>query len=426
MAENNTQMLCCLCGASMQYNAAAMCVTCLRGQVDITDGIKRHLECLDCGKCGRWHVSGDHWMHMELESVVLMQHCIKKMALDKREVRIIDTTWIWTEPHSKRLKVAVDIEKEVMNVKLQQRVVVEFVIRSKQCMEFIRENTDHTWGCIIQVRQRVGGGKASLYKLETLLMKSGMSNLILDVTVRHEGLDMFFKSKNQAERVCDLIMTSYPTRKKLSAKMVSQDDKSHTKRMEHTILLEIAPIQKNDLLILPRGLSGGKPDLVLCHKLSSNLHMVSPLTLQRTEISSTKFFQAPFGAQMRNQQLVEFVVLDINPVAEPMIRSSEQASRKTKKAKKGDKMSKHDGDREVEPVGAGDSAAESSKPSIGNDVKQFQLAEAEVVRSTDFGTSYTILTHLGHLLARRHRGRVFLGGSGLSRRRIRPTELCTP
>ena len=53
-------------------------------QVDVADGIKRNLEVLNCGKCGRWHVSGDHWMHMELESVPLMQHCVKKMALDKK------------------------------------------------------------------------------------------------------------------------------------------------------------------------------------------------------------------------------------------------------------------------------------------------------------------------------------------------------
>jgi nonsense-mediated mRNA decay protein 3 len=35
---------CCLCGTPIPPNEAAMCLVCLRGQVDITDGIGRHGE----------------------------------------------------------------------------------------------------------------------------------------------------------------------------------------------------------------------------------------------------------------------------------------------------------------------------------------------------------------------------------------------
>lgn len=35
---------CCLCGASISPNDAAMCLVCLRGQIDVTDGIGRHAE----------------------------------------------------------------------------------------------------------------------------------------------------------------------------------------------------------------------------------------------------------------------------------------------------------------------------------------------------------------------------------------------
>ena len=33
MSTAGTQMLCCLCGSSIEYNASAMCVPCLRTQV---------------------------------------------------------------------------------------------------------------------------------------------------------------------------------------------------------------------------------------------------------------------------------------------------------------------------------------------------------------------------------------------------------
>jgi len=60
-----------------------MCVHCLRQQVDVTEGIKRDMDLLNCGKCERWHVKEDAWQHMPLESPQLMQLCLKKLALDK-------------------------------------------------------------------------------------------------------------------------------------------------------------------------------------------------------------------------------------------------------------------------------------------------------------------------------------------------------
>lgn len=35
---------CCLCGTSIEPNEVAMCLVCLRGEVNITDGIGRHAE----------------------------------------------------------------------------------------------------------------------------------------------------------------------------------------------------------------------------------------------------------------------------------------------------------------------------------------------------------------------------------------------
>jgi NMD protein affecting ribosome stability and mRNA decay len=46
-----------------------------------------------------------HWVKCELESKELLTFCIKKLkGLNK--VKLVDAGFIWTEPHSKRLKVA--------------------------------------------------------------------------------------------------------------------------------------------------------------------------------------------------------------------------------------------------------------------------------------------------------------------------------
>ena len=65
------------------------------------------------------------WVRAELESKELLTFCLKKVkGLSK--VKLVDAGFIWTEPHSRRLKMKVTIQKEVLNgAILQQTFVVE-------------------------------------------------------------------------------------------------------------------------------------------------------------------------------------------------------------------------------------------------------------------------------------------------------------
>jgi len=254
-------------------------------------------------------------------------------------------------------------------------------------MTCIRENTDHTWGAMVQVRQRSGGLKNSLYQLESLLLKAGMQHLMLNVTARNEGFDLFFKSKNQADKVVDLVMTNMPCRKSSSSKLVSQDKKANTKHMELTTILEIVPVAKFDLVVLPRGLNGGRPMLALCHKLSSNLHAVSPQTLVRCEISATKYYAQPFSPIMRARDLVEYIILDITPVGGAHYGAGAATAEEAVAA--GAAV----GPRKIPKKAA-------PKPTSSAAKGVFCLASAEIMRANGDGdTVLTVMTHLGAVLA---------------------------
>jgi nonsense-mediated mRNA decay protein 3 len=148
-------VLCCLCGTSIAPNPAAMCANCIRSQVDITEGIQKQCTVLWCKECNRWlnvrlcrrpscasEVSQltptfrrpllslpsqppKAWVRADLESKELLTFCVKKVkGLNK--VKLVDAGFLWTEPHSRRLKVKVSIQKEVLNgAILQQTFVVE-------------------------------------------------------------------------------------------------------------------------------------------------------------------------------------------------------------------------------------------------------------------------------------------------------------
>ena len=365
-------ILCCLCGTTIEPNDAAMCINCLRNQFDITGGIERTGEVVQCRKCERWHIKQDQWTYYALESAGLLSAILRKIpSLNSGSMKLIDAAWVWTEPHSDRLKVSVEVEHGVLDNKvlLRQKAVIEFVVKHKQCMECIREATDHSWGAMIQIRQKVGH-KQSLFLLEHLLTKAGLHNLMISITVCKEGLDLFFKARNQAEIVVNFIASHMPIKVKKSQKLISRDQQSNFSRFEITYHVEIAPICKGDLVITSKEVSGSA-DLMVVTKLSSSVHLLSPMTLHKVELNSQKVFSTtnkPLTTLLTAKHLTTFVVLDINPVI-----SSKQSN----------------------------SGVDSFHDCLHSDVKHAGglLAEAEVCRRALFHITSTISISISSLYA---------------------------
>lgn len=104
--------LCCQCGVPIPPNPANMCVNCLKNEVDITDGIPKQSTVHFCKFCERYLNPPAQWALCQPESAELMALCLKRLkGLSK--VRLVDASFIWTEPHSKRIKVKLTIQKEV-------------------------------------------------------------------------------------------------------------------------------------------------------------------------------------------------------------------------------------------------------------------------------------------------------------------------
>ena len=118
-STNFVQVLCCVCGIPIAPKSANTCASCLASSSDITKGISTEAALHQCRSCQRWHKEAGKWVACELESRQLMALCLanvsglKASKNDAQRSRLIDATWIWTEPHSMRLKVRLTIQKEV-------------------------------------------------------------------------------------------------------------------------------------------------------------------------------------------------------------------------------------------------------------------------------------------------------------------------
>ena len=81
-----------------------MCANCIRTRVDITEGIPKQCPMQNCRACGRWLNPPKQWVACQPESKELLTICLKRIkGLNK--VKLIDASFVWTEAHSKRLKV---------------------------------------------------------------------------------------------------------------------------------------------------------------------------------------------------------------------------------------------------------------------------------------------------------------------------------
>merc|ERR1712000_371862 len=83
-----------------------------------------------CKDCDRWLMPPQTWIVALPESRELLALCLKKLrGLNK--VRIVDASFVWTEPHSRRLRVKITIQDSVQDgVLLQQSFEVLYLLHT--------------------------------------------------------------------------------------------------------------------------------------------------------------------------------------------------------------------------------------------------------------------------------------------------------
>jgi len=269
-------------------------------------------------------------------------------------VRIIDASFIWTEPHSRRVKVKITVQQEAFQgTILQQTFEVEYVVAHHQCPDCAKSFTANTWRAVVQVRQKVPHKRTFLY-LEQLILKHSVHKDTINIKETQNGLDFFFSARNQAEKFIDFLTSVAPVRTKKSQELISMDIHTSTKSYKFSYSVELVPICKDDLVALPMKLAkqiGNISPLTLCYRVGTSINLIDPNTLQTTDVSTPIYWRSPFASLADVQELVEFVVMDIEPIGPPKGR--------------------------------------------------FLLAEATVARASDLGvndTTYFVRTHLGAVL----------------------------
>ena len=275
-----------------------------------------------CRDCERWLQPPTHWLTAAPESRELLALCLRKLrGLNK--VRIIDASFIWTEPHSRRVKVKITVQQEsLLGTIIQQTFVVEYVVAYHQCPDCAKSFTANTWRSVVQVRQKVPHKRTFLY-LEQLILKHGAHRETINIREATNGLDFFFSARNHAEKFVDFLSSVAPVKVKKSQELISQDVHTSSKSYKFSFSCELIPICKDDLVALPLKLAkqiGNIPPLTICSRVGTSISLLDPTTLQIADVSTPIYWRDPFISIADTTSLTEFVIMDIEPTGKTMGR----------------------------------------------------------------------------------------------------------
>ncbi|CAL9734768.1 60S ribosomal export protein Nmd3p, partial [Monosporozyma servazzii] len=307
-------ILCCECGTPIDGSKGlVLCNDCIKLKYDITKDIPKESAVQFCRDCERFLQPPGQWVRARLESRELLALCLKRLkGLNK--VRLVDASFIWTEPHSRRIKVKVTVQGEaMMNVMLQQTFQVEYMVNAMQCPDCAKSFTANTWTAKVQIRQKVAHKRTFLY-LEQLILKNKAHQNTVSIEEAKDGLDFFYGQKNHAIKMVDFLNSHVPIKYKHSKELISKDIQNDISTYKFSYSVEIVPICKDDLVVLPKKIAkalGNISRFVLCSKISNTVQFMDPNTLQTSEMSANTFWRNPFPALADASQLVEFIVLDV-------------------------------------------------------------------------------------------------------------------
>lgn len=214
----------------------------------------------------------------------------------------------------------ITIQQEVFEgTILQQTFEVEYVINYHQCPDCAKSFTANTWRAVVQVRQKVPHKRTFLY-LEQLILKHSAHKDTINIKEVKDGLDFFYAQRNHAEKFVDFLTSVAPVRSKKSQELISMDIHTSTKSYKFSFSVELVPICKDDLVALPIKLAqqiGNIAPLTICHRVGTSINLIDPQTLQTADVSTPIYWRTPFVSLADVQELVEFIVMDIEIVGNP-------------------------------------------------------------------------------------------------------------
>jgi len=335
-------ILCPECGQpTVAREDSCLCVACVASREDWSVRLAAHVErypkvlsftrCSGCGLVAAGESRRARWIEAEHESEALLAVLLRRAkgallgkraastveglsrALGGGQLELREARLVWTEPHSRRVRVEVTVRHASASGAATARTcLLEFVEERRQCERCGSERKSKKMGqgngdfaAKVQIRaKRVDGGEGGARTLRSL--EEFVRARREPATARRvpRGLDVEFESRQAAARfVHDLRRVAPIKLDGTSRKLVTHDERSATAEFQKTSLVHVPPVDKRDLVLVDGTLA-----LVL--NVRNSIKLLELPAASRREVSADKFFREPFDPVASAADLLVFDAVD--------------------------------------------------------------------------------------------------------------------
>jgi len=332
MSARVPKVRCCVCGIMTKPNDSNMCLRCLTPEIDLkSDLCVEDLEVSQCRTCKKYQNKNRIWIAAEWESKELLGLLLKRIkGLKKKKCKLIDACFVFTEPHSRRIKVKMTIQKSIFGDSdsfFRQPIMATFRVRKNMCDACAKEssNANQTWVALVQLRQK-HERRGVLEFLEQEILRAEAHKEAIGIrngASAGGGIDVFFPRNNFAKTFLDFVKRTVPCRATSSKTLVGHDVKSNVHRFQYTHRVDVIPLCKHDLLLLSKESAsafGTTSGLSLVVSITRSIHIMHlPVVGGSREVSSSifadvsaqSFWKCPVRPLIGVNSLTNFLVLDV-------------------------------------------------------------------------------------------------------------------
>merc|ERR1712110_1061298 len=151
--------------------------------------------------------------------------------------------------------------------------------------------------------------------LEQLIIKYKADFDCISIRKTRKGLDFHYLKRSQGLKFISFLKNMVPIRSRANNRHLScHDNHSNKYDYKYNYLVEIAPLCKDDLVILKNNIkqsAWGSESFQICISVARQIQLIDPTTLEITQINSKQYWDAPFRPVMSSNQLRIMMVLNI-------------------------------------------------------------------------------------------------------------------
>lgn len=303
-------ILCYKCGVPIEPKLVNMCDRCTFLSVSMSSKIRRTLTVESCRSCERYHTPPKIWNNYEWGSRELLIYLIKRnTSLDKFE--IVDSNFIYTEEHSKRMRISVTIEDNGV----REDILINYSIKNKQCSDCEKVEAKQHWKAIVQVRHK-NEHKRLFIHLEQLVIKHKAYSNTTNIKTRSNGIDFYFSDRMGAVKLVKFIEGIFPVKVVTSERLISKDIQNSKSNYKFSFSVEIVPFYTDDLLVLDKQFANslGISTVVLVKKFANTMSLFDFTFLKTVKLNANQYFnnKDKFSLLCSSKMLSKFTIIDID------------------------------------------------------------------------------------------------------------------